>query len=128
MGQLTQARNPVLTPAQDLDGLQHELVIEDVDVTTQTEFVGLTTFANLPYTNCLHEGKGVAAYDIAILGAPFDTVGHHICNIVPHCSGTLVSCVAVNLYFGRPRYTSTDSYCQGWLHAVIWHRLRRVTL
>jgi agmatinase len=35
---------------------------------------GLTTFANLPYVNCLSEKSDVEKYDIAILGAPFDTV------------------------------------------------------
>ncbi|KAF2755402.1 Arginase/deacetylase [Pseudovirgaria hyperparasitica] len=43
------------------------------DVTT-AKFVGLSTFANLPYVHCL-AGKGVEVekYDIAIIGAPFDT-------------------------------------------------------
>lgn len=35
---------------------------------------GLTTYANLPYVHCLADGD-VEAYDIAVLGAPFDTVG-----------------------------------------------------
>ncbi|KAK1750194.1 agmatinase 1 [Echria macrotheca] len=34
--------------------------------------VGLTTFANIPYANCLSE-EFDGNYDIAILGAPFDT-------------------------------------------------------
>ncbi|KAF1990806.1 arginase family protein [Aulographum hederae CBS 113979] len=37
-----------------------------------TPFAGLTTFANLPFVHCLGEGE-VERYDIAILGAPFDT-------------------------------------------------------
>lgn len=43
------------------------------------EFNGLGTFANLPYVNCLssNEDKG-GRYDIAILGAPFDTVSRAI--------------------------------------------------
>ncbi|KAF2010151.1 Arginase/deacetylase [Aaosphaeria arxii CBS 175.79] len=37
-------------------------------------FNGLTTYANLPYVYCLApEGQEVEGYDIAILGAPFDT-------------------------------------------------------
>lgn len=36
---------------------------------------GIQTFANLPYVHCLaNEGEDVEKYDIAILGAPFDTV------------------------------------------------------
>lgn len=46
-----------------------------IDVTTDSEFFGLSTFANVPYVNCLKVDKSEAGrYDIAILGAPFDTV------------------------------------------------------
>lgn len=35
------------------------------------------TYANLPYVHCLApEGQEVEPFDIALLGAPFDTVGH----------------------------------------------------
>lgn len=71
--------------------------LDDEDI-SQTKFAGLTTFANLPYVHCLaadddeddeeeDEGEeedkkkrkkkksvGVEKFDIAILGAPFDTV------------------------------------------------------
>jgi len=41
---------------------------------TQAKFEGLTTYANLPYVHCLApEGEEVEKFDIAILGAPFDT-------------------------------------------------------
>lgn len=41
---------------------------------TQAKFAGLTTYANLPYIHCLApEGDDVEPFDIAILGAPFDT-------------------------------------------------------
>jgi hypothetical protein len=47
----------------------------EVDV-TRSAFAGLTTYANLPYVHCLaREGEKVDKFDIAILGAPFDTVG-----------------------------------------------------
>lgn len=41
-----------------------------------SKFRGLSTYANLPYVHCLSaENDGeVEEYDIAILGAPFDTV------------------------------------------------------
>ncbi len=46
-----------------------------IDVTTDSDFFGLTTFANIPYVNCLKAAEGDGGrYDIAILGAPFDTV------------------------------------------------------
>lgn len=40
------------------------------------KFRGLSTYANLPYVHCLSGGGDdeVEDYDIAILGAPFDTV------------------------------------------------------
>jgi len=47
---------------------------DSIDVTTDSEFFGLTTFANLPYVNCLKAEESGGRYDIAILGAPFDTV------------------------------------------------------
>jgi agmatinase len=48
---------------------------DDIDIVTGSQFHGLKTFANLPYVNCFSdaEAKG-KKYDIAILGAPFDTV------------------------------------------------------
>ena len=40
---------------------------------TYFDFLGLTTFANIPYVSCLSDSS-TEKYDIAILGAPFDTV------------------------------------------------------
>jgi len=52
--------------------------LDDVDIVTGSAFSGLTTYAHLPYTNCFVEtdkdAVTVEKYDIAILGAPFDTV------------------------------------------------------
>lgn len=46
----------------------------DIDISTGSAFAGLTTYANLPYVHCLaNEKENVKLYDIAILGAPFDT-------------------------------------------------------
>ena len=47
---------------------------DDVDIVTGSAFSGLTTFAHMPYSNCFMDGEGAEDYDIAILGAPFDTV------------------------------------------------------
>jgi len=45
-----------------------------IDVSS-ANFAGLTTFANLPYSHCLAKDAAEAGvYDVAILGAPFDTV------------------------------------------------------
>ncbi|CAA9964825.1 hypothetical protein PTNB73_06017 [Pyrenophora teres f. teres] len=41
---------------------------------TQAKFAGLNTYGNLPYVHCLApQGQEVEPFDIAILGAPFDT-------------------------------------------------------
>lgn len=48
----------------------------DPDI-SQPKFAGLNTYANLPYVHCLaKEGEEVEKFDIAILGAPFDTVSY----------------------------------------------------
>ncbi|KAH3966112.1 hypothetical protein HBI70_095130 [Parastagonospora nodorum] len=45
----------------------------DPDI-SQAKFAGLNTYANLPYVHCLAgEGEEVEKFDIAVLGAPFDT-------------------------------------------------------
>lgn len=63
------------------DGQQHPLAWapvrdDDIDIVTGSQFHGLKTFANLPYVNCFSDDEANregARYDIAILGAPFDT-------------------------------------------------------
>ena len=46
----------------------------DQDISTPL-FNGLSTYAGLPYVHCLAPAEHeVERYDIAILGAPFDTV------------------------------------------------------
>ncbi|KAI9819850.1 MAG: hypothetical protein M1827_006419 [Pycnora praestabilis] len=47
---------------------------EDViDIATGSQFSGLMTFANLPYVNCFADTAEIEKYDVALLGAPFDT-------------------------------------------------------
>ncbi|PYH87548.1 arginase family protein [Aspergillus ellipticus CBS 707.79] len=51
--------------------LGHESTI---DIATGSQFSGLTTFANLPYVNCfIDDDSPLNSYDIAFVGAPFDT-------------------------------------------------------
>jgi agmatinase len=48
---------------------------EFIDITSGSQFSGLSTYANLPYVNCFVDAEAEKVpYDIAILGAPFDTV------------------------------------------------------
>ncbi|OGM47343.1 agmatinase 1 [Aspergillus bombycis] len=70
------AREIVFPPIAAIHGSgQVPLGKEDsVDIVTGSQFSGLTTFANLPYVNCLVDDQAQSTpYDIAILGAPFDT-------------------------------------------------------
>lgn len=77
------AREITFSPISPL-GNQHPLtdghngehdIIGPIDV-SGAQYGGLTTYANLPYAHCLAgEGEDVEAYDIAVMGAPFDTVG-----------------------------------------------------
>lgn len=52
--------------------INHVLDQEDV---IGNRFHGLTTFANLPYEECFSDSIYWGRYDIAIIGAQFDTVG-----------------------------------------------------
>ncbi len=48
---------------------------ENIDIVSGSQFNGLKTFANLPYLNCFSdEETRDSKYDIAVIGAPFDTV------------------------------------------------------
>ena len=64
-----------VSPSQMLVGYD-----EDVDIITGNAFAGLTTFANLRYQNCFADESEL--YDIAILGAPFDTVSQLVLYVV----------------------------------------------
>lgn len=66
-------------------GAQHRLgaqqINEDLDV-SGAAYWGLSTYANLPYVHCLAKAnEDVEKYDIAILGAPFDTVSARQCSL-----------------------------------------------
>ncbi|CAJ2500555.1 Uu.00g034080.m01.CDS01 [Anthostomella pinea] len=65
-------RTPIFSPGQrPMYGLAND---HDIDIVTGSQFNGLTTFAHLPYVHCFSdEGAQGNKYDIAILGAPFDT-------------------------------------------------------
>lgn len=55
------------------NGFQSSNLPNELDVSS-ANFGGLTTFANLPYVHCLSANpQDVEPFDIAILGAPFDT-------------------------------------------------------
>ncbi|KAK3500820.1 hypothetical protein B0T13DRAFT_397543 [Neurospora crassa] len=48
--------------------------VDDIDIVTGSQFHGLKTFGSLPYVNCFSDEEAASKkYDIAVLGAPFDT-------------------------------------------------------
>jgi hypothetical protein len=52
----------------------HGLLDSAVDI-SGSAFLGLTTFANLQYVSCFSAADNAEeSYDIAVMGAPFDTV------------------------------------------------------
>ncbi|KAL4951425.1 arginase family-domain-containing protein [Aspergillus filifer] len=69
------ARDIVFPPLAATEYTQHLLgQPKEVDIITGSQFNGLTTFAHIPYVNCFVDSEAASArYDIAILGAPFDT-------------------------------------------------------
>lgn len=78
---LSLSMSPLLVGAREIifpsSGFSEQQIFgkSGIDVTTGSAFAGLTTYANLPYVHCLAgDDEEVEKYDIAILGAPFDTV------------------------------------------------------
>lgn len=68
-----------------------------IDITSGSQFSGLTTYGNLPYVNCFLDVEAEKSpYDIAILGAPFDTVSNMLTSL--NCP----SCMQIN-----PAYISS---------------------
>lgn len=70
------AREIIFPPVAAVVPLNKQTILspdEDVPVDTSM-YTGLSTYANLPFVHCLSQAKEVIqTYDIAILGAPFDT-------------------------------------------------------
>lgn len=75
---LVSARGLMFPPLSGVERIQQSLRDDDgIDISTGSEFHGLTTFASLPYANCFTDdwsSEREDAYDIALIGAPFDTV------------------------------------------------------
>jgi agmatinase len=75
------ARDIVFPPVSGFARDAYQLPLSDnlasADIRNGGAFRGLTTFANLPYVNCLSESEDIEKYDIAFLGAPFDTVSQN---------------------------------------------------
>ncbi|KAF2249364.1 arginase family protein [Trematosphaeria pertusa] len=71
---MTTAREITFPPTSGFASDQAVFGQAGIDITTGSAFAGLTTYANLPHVHCLAgEEEDVEKYDIAILGAPFDT-------------------------------------------------------
>jgi agmatinase len=69
--------------------------LDAIDIVSGSQFSGLTTFANLPYVNCFIDGPASEKYDIAILGAPFDTVSCGAKIFATQCSRRNLCCSSI---------------------------------
>jgi len=66
--------SPLQAQAGGHGGQYHSSLNSEHDVFQEFDiYAGLTTFANLPWVHCLSPEADVQKYDIAFLGAPFDT-------------------------------------------------------
>lgn len=89
---LSSAREIVFPPVAAVhpSGWGYQSPLAEDDVLLQGgAFRGLTTWANLPYVQCLSGEQDIEPYDIAILGAPFDTVSQK-CDIAPGIPSLMV--------------------------------------
>ena len=72
------AREIVFPPSVAIQGTNQKLLAipdfpDEANLAEFQKYAGLTTFANLPWVHCLSSDEDVAKYDIALLGAPFDS-------------------------------------------------------
>src|SRR5665213_4262267 len=64
---------PPIAAVHNAQGYQTPITAEKDVLLESQRYAGLTTFANLPWVHCLSPDADVEKYDIAFLGAPFDT-------------------------------------------------------
>ena len=116
----TRAHEIVFPPIDAIHAYQSSLRVDgsldDVDIATGSQFSGLTTFAHLPYVNCFVDTNDAQKYDIAFLGAPFDTVST-ISNIfVPALFEHGFLCASLwSMYGGNVPATKYESDFKQWL-------------
>ena len=73
---IANAREISFPPLSGFSSDQAVMGVDSPDI-TQSRFEGHATYANLPYVHCLApKGEQIDSFDIAILGAPFDTVSN----------------------------------------------------
>lgn len=78
------AREIVFPPVNNYQATFQSHGLDELDLSS-AKYAGLTTFANLPYLHCLSKDESIGeSYDIAILGAPFDTVGIQTSTLLRH--------------------------------------------
>ncbi|EEQ91171.2 agmatinase [Blastomyces dermatitidis ER-3] len=77
LAELNRAADIVFPPVAAIHGSasQAPLGLENtIDIVSGSQFSGLMTFANVPYVNCFVDSEAEKQrYDIAFMGAPFDT-------------------------------------------------------
>ena len=104
----TFAREVTFPPVAAIPANGQSILSTDQDALMGSrKYSGLSTFANVPYVHCLSEEKETEKYDIAVLGAPFDTgtTGRPGARFGPHGirdgSRRIDARMAWNVYTGR---------------------------
>ena len=75
LGLLTACREIIFPPVAAVEGYTRhpQFLAGGTQFDESVKYAGLQTFANLPWVHCLSAEANIEKYDIAILGAPFDT-------------------------------------------------------
>ncbi|KAL9108838.1 MAG: hypothetical protein Q9227_006495 [Pyrenula ochraceoflavens] len=117
---LSASREVVFPPiaAVHPNGGSYQVPLAEDDPTLETwGIAGLTTFANLPHVDCMSQEDKVPKYDVAFLGAPFDTLELHLPGArfgpsgIREGSRRIVPGFATSIYSGRNDF-------QSWARAV----------
>ncbi len=105
---LSVAREVSFPPVAAIPANDQSILSTTDDILVEAlKYSGLSTFANLPYVHCLSKDKDIEKYDIAILGAPFDTAttARPGARFGPHGirdgSRRIAGPIAWNIYTGR---------------------------
>lgn len=107
---------PVAAIAPQAQG-QQPLASVPVQLDPSQKYIGLTTFANLPWVHCLSPEPEIEKYDIAFLGAPFDTstTGRPGARFGP--TGIRLGSRRISAAFGWSPYTHENSF-NSWARIV----------
>jgi len=91
-----------------VSGIQSPVGIAEDATDFPSSFASLMTFANVPFVDCFNSPREADKFDIAILGAPFDTVSSFpcVCEWTNGCFGVLPCCLEIFSSWPRSKATT----------------------